>query len=91
MNRDDVRNLADLARLSLTDEQCDAYQKDFESILGYIDTINKAEIQDVSIDQVLKNVVREDEEAYEPGEFTEDILALAPHSENGYIKVDKIL
>ena len=91
MNRDDVKQLADLARLSITDQQADEYLGDFQSILGYIDTINKVEVSETAQDQVLKNVVREDDEAYEAGQFTDDILANAPHHEDGYLKVDKIL
>lgn len=91
MNREDVQQLAQLARLSLTDQQCDGYLKDFQSIFSYIDAINTVDIPETEHHHVLTNMVREDDEVYEAGSFTEDILQNAPHKENGYVKVDKIL
>jgi aspartyl-tRNA(Asn)/glutamyl-tRNA(Gln) amidotransferase subunit C len=91
MNRDDVKNLAELARLSISDEQADDYLKDFQSILGYIDTLNTVEVSEADDQHVLTNIVREDDDAYEAGEFTSDILDNAPHHEDGYLKVNKIL
>lgn len=88
---DDVRQLASLARLSIPEEQLQAYQKDFEGILDYIETINQAEVTEVEIPHVLTNMVRDDEESYQPGEFTYDLLAQAPQSRGGYFEVPKIL
>lgn len=91
MNRDDVQQLAQLARLSITDEQCDNYLKDFQNILSYIDALNAVNPDMVPQQQVLTNVVREDDEAYEAGSFSKEIISNAPHQEDGYIRVDKIL
>lgn len=91
MKREDVQQLAELARLSLTDEQCDGYLKDFQSIFSYIDAINTVQPENAEQAQVLTNIVREDEEPYEAGTFTQAILNNAPHQENGYVKVDKIM
>jgi aspartyl-tRNA(Asn)/glutamyl-tRNA(Gln) amidotransferase subunit C len=88
---DDVRQLASLARLSMTEEQLQAYQKDFEGILNYIETINQADVAEVELPYVLTNVVRDDEEAYEAGEFTNDLIGQAPQSKDAYFEVPKIL
>ncbi len=88
---DDVRQLASLARLSMSEEQLQAYQKDFEGILNYIETINKADVTTAELPYVLTNVVREDEEAYEAGEFTHDLIGQAPQSKDAYFEVPKIL
>lgn len=39
----------------------------------------------------VKNVMREDGEPHESGKFTDILLKAAPKTENGYIKVKKIL
>ena len=88
---DDVRQLASLARLSMSEEQLQAYQKDFEGILNQIETINKADVTTAELPYVLTNVVREDEEAYEAGEFTHDLIGQAPQSKDAYFEVPKIL
>mgnify|MGYP000147359746 CR=1 FL=1 len=91
ITREDIQQLAVLARLSVTDEQCDAYQKDFEGVLEYINTLNAVEVKQIPSSGVLKNVLREDDIAYEPKQFTEALLDAAPMQENGYVKVAKIL
>ena len=91
MKTDDVQKLAELARLHITDEQCNEYLEDFNSILGYIDAINEVQPKATEALMVLKNIVREDEDSYQPGEFSEAILANAPEHENQFIKVKKIL
>ncbi len=89
----DVRKLAELARLSISEEQIQSYQKDFEGILDYIGVITSASVDTTVMTppSVLGNVVREDTLAYEPGVFTEYILANAPRVTDGYIEVPKIL
>lgn len=91
MNQQDVKTLADLARLSLTDDQCKTYQKDFESILTYIDSISAVDVAPSTSAHVHKNIVRNDDESYEPGIYQEDILAVAPDQQDHFIKVKNIL
>ncbi|MCA9351552.1 aspartyl/glutamyl-tRNA amidotransferase subunit C [Patescibacteria group bacterium] len=93
MTPDDVRALADLARLKLSDEDVLAYQKDFEAILGYISTINSVPTEGFAeeVRSDTTNVMRSDDEAYEPGIFTEDLLSAAPAREGRLVKVRKVL
>jgi aspartyl-tRNA(Asn)/glutamyl-tRNA(Gln) amidotransferase subunit C len=91
ISRDDIYNLADLARLSVNEEQVTKYEQAFEGIVRYIDTLKEVEVSDTQAQQVVTNVVREDDESYEPGSFTEDLLHEAPQQHEGYIKVRKIL
>jgi aspartyl-tRNA(Asn)/glutamyl-tRNA(Gln) amidotransferase subunit C len=41
INRTDVERVASLARLSLSDEETDRLVREFESFLGYIDTLQE--------------------------------------------------
>jgi len=91
ITREHVLQLADLARLSITDKQCDSYLKNFQSILAYIDTLNTVTPDTRNSRYMLTNNVREDGDAYEAGVFTQDILDNVPHQEDGYVKVNKIL
>ena len=93
MNSDEIRALAELARLELSDTDVANYQKDFEGILEYISTINSVEVESYD-DQVrgdTVNMMRADDASYTPGMFTEDLLNAAPHREGDYIRVDKVL
>jgi aspartyl-tRNA(Asn)/glutamyl-tRNA(Gln) amidotransferase subunit C len=93
INTSDIKNLASLARIELTEAEAENMTKDVDSILGYVGKINDA----VSNDEVkkqtplLRNVMRDDSVTHTPGEFTEDILNNAPDREGNYLKVKKIL
>ena len=92
MNIQDVEKLAQLARIDISEGEKEELLKDLQGILGYID-----QVQAVSVDMgereagELRNVMREDVNPHEPGVYTEKILASAPATENGYVKVKQIL
>lgn len=93
MSNVDVKHLAELARLELTDDEVSQYEKEITSILGYIEQINTiAGDVDGPIESAgVRNVFREDENPEETGRYTEDVLAAAPQTQDGYVKVQKIL
>lgn len=98
LTREDVNNLANLARISLSEEEKDKLQKDMESILGYVSELQKAPTpNDSEVDRqnpenyYLKNVMREDDGAFESGLNTETILSQAPKRKGDYFVTKKIL
>ena len=104
LTRDDVNNMANLARIALSEEEKDKLQKDMESILGYVSELQKAPsyaeasegkptlINEHSPDNYyLKNVMREDDGAFESGLNTETILSQAPKRKGDYLVTKKIL
>lgn len=93
MNENEVRHLATLARLDLTDAEIAAYTKDIQGILTLVDKFRDVE---VSADGVVesahvRNVFRDDEPVLEAGTYTDVLVAEMPESHNGYNKVKKIL
>ncbi len=93
MNKEDIKKLAELSRLSIDDNEIEKYQNDFEGILNYVNSIRSVSL-DAYEDQVRPintNTLREDDLSYAPGEFTQDILAVAPEREGDYLKVSKVL
>jgi aspartyl-tRNA(Asn)/glutamyl-tRNA(Gln) amidotransferase subunit C len=94
ISADDVRKLAALSRLALTDEEVAKFQGEITSILAYVDTIQKVPLPDSVVPSphlALENVMRPDGEPHETGAFTEALLSQAPHREGDYLKVKKIL
>lgn len=87
----DIKNLANLARIEVTDEEAGKLTGEMDAILGYVGQIKDA-VGDVR-KEVPKhhNVMREDIPTNETGEYTEKILNNAPAREGDYIKVKKIL
>jgi aspartyl-tRNA(Asn)/glutamyl-tRNA(Gln) amidotransferase subunit C len=92
ITKTDIEKLAKLSRLTLTETEKEKYLKDMESILVYVGQINAAQIKDMKPKAGNpRNVMRDDDHPHESGIFTDELLKLAPKSENGRVKVKKIL
>lgn len=93
MQRTDIEHLATLARLQLTDEEITKYQKEMTDILGYVEQINTiaGDSSDTLESASVRNVLREDADAVPTDTYTDRLLAAAPQTQDGFIKVQKIL
>jgi len=94
LTKKDIDNLADLARIDLTEEEKTKLQKDMESILGYVSELQEAPsvTENHQPDQYyLKNVMREDDVPNESGADSEKILEEAPKRRDNLFVVKKIL
>ena len=93
MKEEEIRHLAQLARLELTDEEVINYQKEIGDILGYVEQIKEIADEELGLIESAgrRNVFREDDDSIESGIFKDDLLAEAPETKDDYIKVQKIL
>jgi aspartyl-tRNA(Asn)/glutamyl-tRNA(Gln) amidotransferase subunit C len=90
----EVKKLAALSRLELSDDELEKLRVEIDSIIAYIDTIQKVELpKNPAASPYLEeeNVFREDVNPHEPGIYTEKLAKQFPREENGYLKVKKIL
>lgn len=91
MTHEDIQKLGFLARIEVSPEETLRFAGDMENILNFIQQIESADVSNVEISYRFKNVAREDENPYERGQFTSDLLQEAPETLDGFIKVKKIL
>ncbi|KAA0546349.1 Asp-tRNA(Asn)/Glu-tRNA(Gln) amidotransferase subunit GatC [Bacillus sp. BGMRC 2118] len=89
---DEVKHVAHLARLAITDEEAVQFQKQLDEIITYAEQLkelNTENVQPTTHVVHLKNVLREDE----PGKGlpVEEVLKNAPDHKNGQIRVPAIL
>ena len=91
VNKDEVTNLANLARIQITPEEAESLTHELDSILDYVGQIKNSSTEEISNTPFLKNVMRDDVATNKDREFTEDILNNAPSREGNYLKVKKIL
>ena len=92
ISNEDIKNLASLARIELTKKVQEDLKTDIEAILLYIGQIQEVEIEnELTENQVIKNVMREDVEAHQTGLYTESLMKEVPSEEKNYVKVKKIL
>ncbi len=92
MKLEDVKRLAELARIDISDSEAKELLKDMGSILSYVGDIKEAVATEVPSDErTLRNVMREDGEPHEPEAYSKKILSEAPKTEKEYVKVKQIL
>lgn len=96
MDSNEIKKLADLARIDMSEEEMKEIAKDFESILAYVGQVQEVsgEIIDndkKSEDYFVRNITREDVAEDMNKERTDKILANAPDTQDGFIKVRKIM
>ncbi|MBK1827155.1 Asp-tRNA(Asn)/Glu-tRNA(Gln) amidotransferase subunit GatC [Haloferula rosea] len=88
----DVRYVAGLARLELTDEECATFQPQLDAILKYAETLSQLDVEGIepmAHPVPVYDVMREDV----PGTSlpVEAVLANAPEQAQGQIRVPKVI
>lgn len=85
--------MAKLARINLSSEEKEKFQKEFEAILGYISILKEADTGGLEGDffkAEALNVMRPDENAHKAGEFAKELLESAPFVEGDFVKVKHV-
>jgi aspartyl-tRNA(Asn)/glutamyl-tRNA(Gln) amidotransferase subunit C len=93
MQKDEIRQLASLSRIAVTDTEVDAFQTEISSILDYVGQIKEltSHVKQEKVPGAVFNKMRIDEITNEPGQYTEAIMAEMPAREGDFMKVKKIL
>ena len=92
IKKEDIKKLAELARIEVNEKETKSLAKDIEAILEYVKQVRDVSVQDtVRKDDALVNVFREDANSHESGIYTDALLSAVPERDGQYIKVKKIL
>lgn len=89
---DEVKYVAELARLEFDEKEVEKFTYDLNDILGYIDKLNELDTKDIEffVNPVyIENAFRED--VVQESLDRVDVLKNAPDQQNGYFKVPKII
>ena len=87
-----VRHIADLARIDLSNEECDTFQGQLDSILGYIETLKSVDVDGIEPTAHASPVFdRLREDVSRPGLEQADLLRNAPDSALGQIRMPKVV
>ncbi len=92
VSKEDIKKLATLSRMQIEDSELEKLAPELDGILSYVSQINEA-LETSHTAEILRseNVFRDDVVTTNPGEYTDALLSLSPASENGFVKVKKIL
>lgn len=89
----DVKYVASLAKIAITEDEATRFTKELDTILGYVQQLSAVDTTGLAPTyQVtgLKNVTRADE-VIDYAAPRDVLLKNAPHIHEGYVKVPKVL
>lgn len=92
ISEEEIIHMAKLASLNLTKEEIQKYTKDMEDILGFANTINQVDTENLNESIAANenyNVFRKDE--VKEFEDKEILLQNAPSSEDGMFHIPKVI
>lgn len=92
ISRDQVRHVARLARLALSEEETALFEKQLSDILTYVETLNRLDttgVEPTSHVLEIRNVFREDE--VRSSLSAEEAVANAPERRESFFRVPKII
>lgn len=90
-DRVDIRALAKLARLDVSDAEVSTLETEIPGIIAFVDSIQKAEVAAGEPIPAHRNVMREDDNPIESGTYTERLLQAAPAVEGNRIAVKQVI
>lgn len=93
IDKDTVKRVSHLARLSLNEEELQTYSTQLAAVLSYISKLNEIDTEGVPPTShalsTLKNVFRKD--VLKPSLSVEDALKNAPEKEGDFFKVPQVI
>jgi aspartyl-tRNA(Asn)/glutamyl-tRNA(Gln) amidotransferase subunit C len=92
LNRNQVEHIADLARLSLSEEELSLYQEQLSAILEHFERLQALDTEAIPPTATvlpLRSVMREDEPR--PSSARDEILENAPAAQDGCFEVPAVL
>ena len=91
MTDEEIKNLANLARIDITDTEVQKFKSEIEPILAYVAQINDVQIDDSNSEYLTKNIMRPDTAKSADTREHDLVIKNAPDTQDGFYKVPKIL
>lgn len=89
----DIKKLASLSRIQLSEEEEKKLLKEVDPILGYVAQLKEVTsvVGEAKVAGEHRNITRDDMNPTESATYTEAIVAEFPEKDKNYLKVKKIL
>ncbi|MBZ0256659.1 Asp-tRNA(Asn)/Glu-tRNA(Gln) amidotransferase subunit GatC [bacterium] len=91
ISSDELKHIALLSRLELSDDEAELYTQHIGEILDYVDKLNELDVEGVEATShavPMQNIMRED--VVEPGLDIEESLKNASEKEGRYFRVPRV-
>ncbi|MAN46021.1 MAG: Asp-tRNA(Asn)/Glu-tRNA(Gln) amidotransferase subunit GatC [Alphaproteobacteria bacterium] len=90
VTKDDVRKVARLSRIAVTEEHVEELTGELNGIMGWIDQLNEVDVDGVEpMTSVVETKLPMREDVVTDGNIQDQVLANAPRSEDGFFVVPK--
>jgi aspartyl-tRNA(Asn)/glutamyl-tRNA(Gln) amidotransferase subunit C len=87
-----VRHIAKLARIAMSDEELERLVPELNNILGWVEQLEEVNTDGVDpLTVVVPNMLRLREDKVTDGDCRDDVLANAPVAEHGFFAVPKVI
>jgi aspartyl-tRNA(Asn)/glutamyl-tRNA(Gln) amidotransferase subunit C len=92
VNSEQVRHIAKLARIRMSDAEIDALVPELNAIIGWVEQLGEVDTDGIEpLTAVIDQKLRLREDVVNDGEIREAVLANAPDAEHGFFAVPKVI
>ena len=92
VSTEQVRHIAKLARIAMSDEEIERLAPELNNILGWVERLAEVNTDGVEpLTAVIDQKLRLREDAVTEGNIRDEILANAPEAQHGFFAVPKVI
>jgi len=92
VNTDQVRHIARLARIAMSDSEVEAMVPELNNILGWVEQLGEVDTEGVEpLTAVIDQNLRLRDDVVTDGNIRDAVLANAPAAEHGFFAVPKVI
>ena len=92
VNAEQVRHVARLARIAMSDGEVEAIVPEFNNILGWVEQLGEVDTDGVEpLTAVIANELRLRDDVVDDGDCRDDVLPNAPEAQHGFFAAPKVI
>ena len=92
VNTEQVRHIANLARIAMSNEAIEALVPELNQILGWIEQLSHVDTEGVEpLTAVIEQKLRLRDDVIDDGDVRDKVLANAPDAQHGFFAVPKVI
>src|SRR5437899_13040558 len=92
VSSEQVRHIAKLARIGMSDAEIEALVPELNNILGWVEQLSEVDTEGVEpLTAVIELKLRLREDAVTDGNIRNEVLANAPEAQHGFFAVPKVI
>ena len=92
VSTEQVRHIAKLARIAMSEEEIERLAPELNNILGWVEQLQEVDVSGIEpMTAVIPNALRLRDDVVTDGGIRDDVLANAPAAEHGFFAVPKVI